>query len=120
MKFLIVEDREKWQEMLRETLEEAGGEVVVVDDVEIADGLLRDPKQIFDHVISDGMEGDWTRVHEAAQEKGVAMTLVSFNTKFGEAATELGIPFIHKKDFDNFAFRERYFPPGGLPKQALR
>lgn len=112
MKFLIVEDAENWRETLKHILEYKGGDVEVATNIETAKKFLDDPNQTFDEVISDGMNGGWKVIHEAATQRGFSMTLLSATTEFLDEAMELGIPFINKKSFDLHAFDERFFPSG--------
>jgi CheY-like chemotaxis protein len=94
VRILAVDDHEGWRYTLGEGLAALGLEHEVVGDTDTAVERLQ--TGAFTGVITDGLDGDWTRVVEAAREAGTAPVLVSADEAALAIADEDHIPAFDK------------------------
>ncbi len=72
---LAVDDSDVWRDMLGDILTSAGVDHEVVEDADTAVAKLETGE--FTGVITDGLNGAWQEVADAAAEAGVPLALVS-------------------------------------------
>jgi hypothetical protein len=93
-KVLVVEDESSWALIHKSSAEDAGHEVVTATSAEEAKKVLE--ANGIDFIVTDGLHGKWTQVHDLAKEKEIRTVLVSGDDKLGREAKERGVAFVDK------------------------
>jgi len=105
-KVLVVEDDEGWGEMYEEEIEERKGDPDVCGSAREAVEKLREGGP-FAGVITDGLEGGWRAVYEAASAVGVPVLVITGDMDLVEELRSQGIP-VTSKDEDIFDAVDRF------------
>lgn len=93
-RILAVDDHEGWRQTLGEGLAALGLEHEVVGDTDTAVERLQTGE--FTGVITDGLNGEWPRVVQAAREVGTAPVLITMDESALTTADEGGISAFDK------------------------
>jgi hypothetical protein len=99
-KVLIVEDDKSWSRNHSMLAVEAGHEVVAAASAEDAKKVLE--ANGIDFIITDGLEDQWTQVHDLAKEKGIRTMVVSSSLSVEREAAKREVEFVDKLDNDLF------------------
>lgn len=116
MKILMVDDDIRWSRLVSTILESEGDEVTVVEDSASATELLQKNEKTYDHVLYDGLNGDWKFVRESATQRGIPNTLLSGDRDILEVAKKEGVIYFSKntteeRGFSGRVLREHLHPP---------
>src|SRR5262249_36507823 len=95
-KVLVVEDDASWARRHSSRLQRLGIDHIVVDNV--ADAIERIRRGGITEVVTDGMEGGWIDIANAAREHGVTPKVVSADSDAERLAGEKQIRFLNKWD----------------------
>ncbi|GEM_PF-5797998 len=93
---LLVEDTPSWLGIYSRWADKASHEVATATSPEEATKLIEEGS--FDLIITDGLEDEWTKVHTAAQGKGIRTVVVSGSMSVEKEAKERGVEFVDKLD----------------------
>lgn len=125
--FLLVsppKELKSWGNILGETIEKNGGEVVVFDAVDQATNYLDDPNISLENVREvitspfGGVNGPWRKVQEAAQKRNITTALVTSVSNLVqeedlENLAKEGVNVIDRTSFDIREYAiERFFQGG--------
>jgi CheY-like chemotaxis protein len=97
-KVLVVEDDEDWADIHSRKAARVGHEVITAISVEKAKKVLEENG--IDLVITDGLEGKWTQVHDLAKEKGIKTVVVSSNMSIEKEAEKREVKYLYKGGTD--------------------
>lgn len=103
LRVIAVDDDAMWRELVDDELSDIDGinyEVVGTAD----EAIERLETGDFDGVVTDGLEGQWRRVAEAAKLVGAGVILLSADTDQVELARAEGMGGIVKMTFDYETF----------------
>ena len=95
-KVLVVEDTQSWAAIHGRYAERAGHEVFTATSAQEAKKILEQGE--IDLIVTDGLEDEWTQVHDAAQEKGINTVVVSGSSNVARVGNKSGDFFIDKID----------------------
>ena len=103
IRVIAVDDEDIWREVLEDELGDVGG--VSYEMVSTADeAIARLEEGGFHGVVTDGLNGEWVRVAEAARSVGAGVLVVSAEVANVQAAQAEGMGGIDKTSFDSQEF----------------
>lgn len=93
-KVLVVEDDKTWSGIHSRSAAGAGHEVVTASSAEEAKKVLE--TNGVDFIITDGLEDEWTQVHNVALERGIRTIVVSGSESVEKDAKKRGVEYFDK------------------------